>query len=309
MFRAKETPRVFGVSLGQDFSKTLHAGLSERFAKMAPTDVAKVDIYVNTRRMARHLESLFHTGPAMLLPRIRLVTDLAQDAFLEAIPPSIAPLRRRLEVAQLVRKLIESDPSLASQDAAFDLAESLVALMAEMQGEGVAPDIIRDLNITDQSGHWERALRFIQLVQPFFDDGHLDGEGRQRAVIEKLIAQWQKTPPQHPILVAGSTGSRGATSLFMQAVAKLPQGALILPGFDYEMPDDVWGMLSPERGGEDHPQFRFKALCDDLDIPVNAVEPWTHGQRAQHTSQHTCFTLLAPSARHAPMDQRRARFD
>ncbi len=50
------------------------------------------------------------------------------------------------------------------------------------------------------------------------------------------MEQWEETPPQHPIILAGSTGSRGTTLLLMQAIAKLPQGAVILPGFDFDMP-------------------------------------------------------------------------
>ncbi len=297
MFDDQSSPRVFGVSLGQDFSRALYDGLVTRFADIAPTDVAKVEIYVNTRRMARRLSALFHTGEALLLPRIRLVTDLAQDALVQAIPPAIAPLRRRLEVAQLVKKLLESDPTLASQDAAFDLADSLVSLMSEMQGEGVAPEVIHGLNVTDQSGHWERALQFIQLVQKFFADDQLDAEGRQRLVIETLVANWVDTAPQHPIIVAGSTGSRGATSLFMQAVAKLPQGAIVLPGFDEDMPNAIWDMLEPEKGGEDHPQFRFKALCSSLDIAPNAVGSWVN---SGHVNRHRT-RLISLSLRPAPV--------
>ncbi len=275
MFDPAEKPRVFGVPLGADFSSTLYQGLSARFAAMSPTDVATVEIFVNTRRMQRHLAALFHTGDALLLPRIRLITDLAQDATHSEIPPATAPLRRRLEIAQLVKKFLATDPTLASQDSAFDLADSLVALMGEMQGEGVGPETIAALDVADQSGHWQRALSFVELVQHFFDDdAQLDVEGRQRAVIEAQIAQWQDTAPNHPILVAGSTGSRGATSMFMQAVANLPQGAVVLPGVDHDMPDNVWSMLDPLSGGEDHPQFRFKAFCDALAVQPDAIEPW-----------------------------------
>lgn len=297
MFEILKSPRVFGVSLGQDFSVALYQGLQARFASMDPTEVAKVEIYVNTRRMERRLTNLFHTGDALLLPRIRLVTDLAQDALIRAIPPAIAPLRRRLEVAQLVKQLIAADPSLASQDAAFDLADSLVALMNEMQGEGVLPEVIKDLNVTDQSGHWDRALKFVNLVQEFFADDQLDSEGRQRLVIERLVENWIKSPPDHPIIVAGSTGSRGTTSLFMQAVAKLEQGAVILPGFDEDLPDPIWAMLDPEKGSEDHPQFRFKTLCSALDIEPNAVLAWTNNQDLnEHRNK-----LISLSLRPAPI--------
>ncbi|KAG1713747.1 ATP-dependent helicase/nuclease subunit A [Nymphon striatum] len=198
--------------------------------------------------MQRRLLSLFHEGEALLLPQIKLVTDLAQNANLQDIPPATAPLRRRLEIARLVKGLIDADPTLAARSSAFDLAESLVALMGEMQGEGVAPDVISNLDVTDQSGHWQRSLSFIDLVQRYFNTGHQpDVEGRQRLVIESQIEHWNVNPPTNPIIVAGSTGSRGATSLFMQAVANLPQGAIILPGVDRDMPHNVWNRLDQKK--------------------------------------------------------------
>lgn len=305
MFDAIKGPRVFGVPLGQDFSTALYDGLRSRFLGMTPTDVARVEIYVNTRRMQRRLTSLFHEGDALLLPRVRLVTDLAQDAIGRDLPPAIAPLRRRLEVAQLVKGLLDVDPTLASQDAAIDLADSLVALMSEMQGEGVPPETIASLDVTDQSGHWQRALSFIQLVQKFFSADQLDGEGRQRLVIETFVEQWTVSAPDYPIIVAGSTGSRGATSLFMQAVAKLPQGAVILPGLDCDMPAYVWDMMDQKRGDdgrpkhsfEDHPQFRFKSLCDTLNIRPSDIAIW-----GDQTVKITARTgLISLSLRPAPV--------
>ncbi len=297
MFEPHQGPRVFGVPLGLDFSTSLHDGLRQYFESMSPTDVARVEIYVNTRRMQRRLTTLFHKGNALLLPRIRLVTDLANDSIEHALPPAISPLRRRLEMAQLVKGLLETDPTLASQDSAIDLAESLVALMNEMQGEGVPPETIANLDVSDQSGHWERALEFIKLVQPFFEDGQLDGEGRQRSVVESLIARWVENPPSHPVIVAGSTGSRGATSLFMQAVAKLPQGAVILPGFDCDMPSKVWDMMEQKTGAEDHPQYRFKAFCEALNL--HPIDTKTWGASADINSART--RLVSLSLRPAPV--------
>ncbi|WP_281981116.1 double-strand break repair protein AddB [Thalassorhabdomicrobium marinisediminis] len=278
MFESSATPRVFAVPLGADFSTSLYDGLRARFRAMPPEAVAQVEVFVNTRRMQRRLTELFQRDDALLLPRIRLVTDLGTDVALQDIPPAVAPLRRRLEVAQLVKGLLEVDPTLAAQTAAFDLADSLVDLMGEMQGEDVPPEAIAGLNLTDQSGHWERALAFINLVQRYFsEDAQPDVEGRQRRVVEAQIARWADSPPRHPIIVAGSTGSRGTTLKFMQAVAQLPQGAVILPGVDMDMPGAVWDRLSPAEdgayGAEDHPQYRFKIICDGLgpdptDLPL-----------------------------------------
>ncbi|MBT8412560.1 MAG: double-strand break repair protein AddB [Octadecabacter sp.] len=297
MFDAHPSPRVFAVPLGVDFSAQLYQGLHDRFSGMAPTDIAKVEVFVNTRRMQRRLAELFHQGPASLLPKIRLVTDLGDTIDVGTVPPAVAPLRRRLEVAQLVKGLINADPTLAPKEAAFDLADSLVKLMGEMQGEGVSPDVISGLDIADQSGHWQRSLKFIQLVQGYFGNtSEHDPEARQRRVIEAQIARWAAEPPIHPIVVAGSTGSRGTTSLFMQAVASLPQGAVILPGVDQDMPAAVWDRLIAAQGGEDHSQYRFKAFCDALDLhPTNLL---TWGEAAPNRHQ---TALVSLSLRPAPV--------
>ncbi len=158
----------------------------------------------------------------------------------------VSPLRRRLELTQLIAGLLDQEPDLAPRSALFDLADSLARLMDEMQGEGVAPETLRKLDVSDQSGHWQRSLRFVNLVEEFFgaDSGRApDTEARQRLVIETLTERWAMQPPTHPVLVAGSTGSRGATAMFMRAVSRLPQGAVILPGVDFDMPGHVWDRL------------------------------------------------------------------
>ena len=83
----------------------------------------------------------------------------------------VPALKRRLEIAQLVRKLIQRVEGLAPASAVFDLANSLASLMNEMQGEGIAPNVIEGLDISDFSGHWERALQFITIVQRYFEGG------------------------------------------------------------------------------------------------------------------------------------------
>ena len=87
-------------------------------------------------------------------------------------------LRRRLELTGLVSKLLDAQPDLAPRTALFDLADSLATLMDEMQDEGVFPDDIAALDVSDESGHWQRALTFLQIVQRFFDgDEAPDAQG------------------------------------------------------------------------------------------------------------------------------------
>ncbi len=299
MFEPGKTPRIFGSAPGIDFAQGLVDGLEKRGAALSPTDWAKVEIYVNTTRMQRRIRAVFDAGPARLLPRIRLITDLADDPVSLALPPAVSPLKRRLELSVFVAKLLEAQTDLAPRAALYDLSDSLANLMDEMQGEGVSPDAITNLDVSDESGHWDRALQFLRIIAPYFgaDQDHPDKEARQRLVIETLAARWAKSPPQHPVIVAGSTGSRGATALFMQAVAKLPQGAIILPGFDFDLPPAVWDAMDDTMTAEDHPQFRFRRLMDLLGFDRSDVHPWTTATPA-HSQRNALISL---SLRPAPV--------
>ena len=123
MIEFGDGPRLFGVPCGADFPASLLHGLKDRMRGAAPEDWARIDIYVNTARMRTRLRALFDRGPAQLLPRIRLLTDLPEIVTQSALPRPESPLRRRLQLMQLVSKLLEQDPTIAPRSAAFDLAD------------------------------------------------------------------------------------------------------------------------------------------------------------------------------------------
>ena len=297
MFESSTLPRVFAASPGTDFPKVLVDGLHRRFEGQPPDALARVQLVVNTRRMARRVRDLFDRGPACLLPRLSLVTDLGESADLAQVPPAIPPLRRRLELTQLIAKLLDQQPDLAARSSLFDLSDSLAALIDEMQGEGVSPDAIRQLDVSDMSGHWARAQSFIGIADQFMHSGAdaLDAQARQRRVVENLIARWQVSPPEHPVILAGSTGSRGTTLMLMQAVACLPQGALVLPGYDFDQPEHVWRNLDDALTSEDHPQYRFRKLMLELGLRPDQILPWTTEQPPSPARNKLISLALRPA--------------
>ncbi|MGC9417494.1 MAG: double-strand break repair protein AddB [Rhodovulum sp.] len=271
-------PKLFGLPPGADFPKAFLAGLDAHLGRR-PEDLAQTEIWVNTQRMRRRLQDILQSGPARLWPRIRLVADLSRHPVLADLPPPIPPLRRRLELATLVGRLLDLEPDLAPRSSVFDLADSLALLMDEMQAEGVSADALQSLDVGDLSAHWARAKRFLRLVDTYLgpDPAARGGEGaRQRLAAERLAARWAEAPPDHPVIVAGSTGSRGATAVFMAAVARLPRGAVVLPGFDFDMPAATWAALDDALAAEDHPQYRFRRLLDTLGTGHDAVRPWLY---------------------------------
>lgn len=277
MFSPTDRPRVFALPPGPDFPGELVDGLARRLAGQRPDAMARVKLIVNTRRMARRIRDIFDAGPPSLLPRISLVTDLGDSWMAGAVPSAVPALRRRLELAQLISRLMDAQPDLAARASLYDLADSLAGLMDEMQGEGVSPRAIHDLDVSDMSGHWARTQQFIGIVDEYVggDPAKLDIQARQRKVTERLIDHWNAAPPDYPVILAGSTGSRGTTLKLMEAVSRLPQGAVVLPGFDFDLPDAVWQDMNDALISEDHPQFRFQKVMQTLAISVSDVGRWT----------------------------------
>lgn len=300
---AQPPPRVFALPPGADFPRALVAGLLQRLAGQPPEALARVTIHVNTARMQRRIRAILAEGSARLLPKVALITDLGRDAALPDVPAAVPPLRRRLELAQLVAGLVARQPDLAPKSAVFALAESLAVLLDEMQAEGVGPQALGALDLANQSEHWHRTRAFLEIAARFSGPASTeapDAAARQRRIVTALAARWRADPPQDPVIVAGSTGSRGATALLMQAVARLPQGALVLPGFDFDTPADVWHGMDDALIAEDHPQYRYHKLLRALDLLPGAVRPW-HDSPAPDPDR---ARLISLSLRPAPVTDR-----
>ena len=278
LFARHDGPRVFGLPPGVDFSRALLEGLDARLAGQPPEAAARVEIWVNTQRARRALLDLMNRGPSRLVPRVRVVTDLASDPLAPlTLSAAVPDLRRKLELSRMVAALLATEPGMAAETAAFDLADSLAELLDEMQGEGIDPAVLESVDPGDHAEHWRRSLAFLTILRDYaVSTGMSGGQGRMRAVAEAWGEAWAVHPPAHPVIVAGSTGSRGPTRAFMAAVAKLPQGALVLPGFDAGLNAEVWARLGAgEAGAGDHPQHGFRLLADALGFDPTAVMPWT----------------------------------
>ncbi|MBL4810911.1 MAG: double-strand break repair protein AddB, partial [Rhodobacteraceae bacterium] len=292
-------PNLFGLPPGVDFARKALAGLEARLPGSSPEALARVTIFVNTRRMQRRMRQIYDDGPPRLLPRIKLITDLSFNAASGGLAAPAPPLRRQLELTQLISALLDKEPKFAPRAALFDLASSLAELMQEMEGEGVGPEVLRALDVSDSSGHWQRTLDFLSIAGHYLDNAEEapSREARQRLSVIRLIASWEQTPPADPIIVAGSTGSRGTTVLLLEAVARLPNGAVILPGFDFDMPAPAWTVLDQALTSEDHPQFRFARLCERLNMLPGDVQDWANCAPARPARN----ALISLSLRPAPV--------
>ena len=193
LFTPQEGPRVFALPPGRRLHPARSSPAStRRLAGQPPEAVARVEIWVNTRRAQRALAAAFATGPARLLPRIRVVTELPDEPAPAAGAPragaGAAPhARARPPGARADRRR----PDLASPSAAFDLAETLGDLLDEMEGEGLGADAFARVDPAEHAEHWQRSLRFLDLIGAYARAvAGSGGQGRLRAAAEALAARW-----------------------------------------------------------------------------------------------------------------------
>ena len=300
MFKKSTDPHLFGLPPGVDFPKELVAGLRRKMAERSPEKMAEIDLYVNSSRMKQRVKNLLTESGALILPRILTLDELNLDIRFSHIKASLNPLGLRLELSQLIAKLIELEPDMGSSSATFNLAHSLANLIEEMHDEGVNTQSILDLNLETHSEYWNRNKKFFKLIDQNYDlQSLISVKQRQRLIIEDLEIKWAKEPPQNPIIIAGSTGSRGTTQKFIKLVAKLPQGAIIFPGVDFEMPEKAWKALKSssklQTPVEDHPQYRLKTLLKKLQLKLSQVEKWTNKPPHSHTRNQLISLALRPA--------------
>jgi double-strand break repair protein AddB len=265
---------VFALPCGVDFATELVRGLTARLCDQPPEAMAQVTLYLNSQRMRRRVIEAFVQGKASFLPRLWVLSDLGQHPILSDLPAAPSALGRQLELARLIERLLTAQPDLAPRAALFDLAQSLGLLVDEMHDEGVVASALSALDVTGHSEHWARTQEFLKIITPFMLAQ--DGPARPRLAAERLAALWATHPPQGPVIIAGSTGSRGPVATLMRAVAALPQGQIVLPGFDFDLPAAVWARMQDALSFEDHPQYRYRGLMDALQITPDQIKPWCH---------------------------------
>ena len=131
-------PAVFTIGASANFADCLARGLLERSGG-DPLALSSAIIYLPTRRAARGFGEAFAKvmGGAALLPQFRALGDSEEDDLLFdaaseglELAPAIAPLRRQLLLARLIRRFDRDarDGTLSFAQAA-SLADSLAKVM------------------------------------------------------------------------------------------------------------------------------------------------------------------------------------
>lgn len=285
-------PRLFAIPPGVSFAESFAAGYLARAADARPEEAARVRLLVNTVRALRDIaEALADAAPGpTVLPVLECLGDLGADPLVRPdLPPAEPGIVRQLRLTRQVEDFLARENALAPPAAAPALAEALARLQDELADTGLAQDALDAAAEGDFAAHWERTLVFLR--------GAGGGEApcarsRQREAVEALVSEWRAAPPGTPVIAAGSTGSVGSTAELLEGIARLPQGAVVLPGFDAGIDPSIWENLTA-----DHPMAPFAPLLARLGMAPADVRPW---REAAHPAPAR-LALLTQALRPAPV--------
>ena len=303
--------RVFSVPLSVPFlhcviSALIDGRLVDGFeARSRPARLAEATLYLPTRRAVRVAREVFLDelkSDAAVLPRIVPLGDIDEDelAFADeteqlsgsaplGIPPGLGELERRLNLASLVAAWARGEvlaPLVVGGPAAtLALASDLARLMDDMVTRGVPWDKLDGLVPDQLDVYWQHSLEFLKIARETWPN-HLAEIGKIEPAARRdllISAEAARLTAHHggPVIAAGSTGSMPTTAKFLAAVAKLPQGAVILPGLDTDLDEESWQGIGgtrdahgkfTEHPASNHPQFAMHALLDRFGLKRGDVE-------------------------------------
>jgi len=239
---------------GVPFLPSLAKGLREIYGERLNDAL----ILLPTRRAVRALgEAFVGENGASLLPRMRPLADINPEEppfepgeLLGLVKPAIDPMQRRFEMARLIFHYHKAISDLPLDPAgALALADPLIAILDDAAMEEADISRITALKqIKDFAAeHFKYAMTLYEIVQDYWpkrlaaDDLDLmEPMQRRVALLHALTNIWQETPPDYPVIVAGSTGTLGASARLMKCVAHMKEGMIILPGLNNAVPDEAW---------------------------------------------------------------------
>src|SRR4051812_10879261 len=338
--------RVFSVPVSVPFLRTVIAALVDGRlvdgfeARAHPEKLAQATLYLPTRRAGRMAREIFLDvlkTDAVVLPRIVALGDIDEDelSFAEDpeqyggaapldIPPKLAELERRLTLARLVaawaKTPVSSPLVIGGPASTLALASDLARLIDDMVTRGVDWDALDGLVPDLLDKYWQHSLDFLRIAREAWpaylaEIKKIEPAARRDLLIDAEAARLGKHH-DGPVIAAGSTGSMPTTAKFLHAVAKLRQGAVILPGLDTDLDEDAWQSIGGIRDAQgqfttqpssNHPQYAMHALLDRFGIRRRDVG--ILGKPAQGGREVLVSETMRPSSATAQWHDRLKRLD
>ena len=276
-----DKPNVYTLPGGIPFLPALADGLKSRLG----TRLQDALILLPTRRAIRELgQYLIGDAGTGLLPRMRPLADIDPDeppfepGYLTGLVDPLMPgAQRRFALSTLMAHFHENTTGESLDPAArLALTDPLLAILDDAAMEEVSFSAADALDAIKgrAAKHFQDALKLYEILQqswPHYlaEQGLMEPMARRVALLNALTRLWQEQPPDHPVIIAGSTGTLKATAKLIRCVAHMPEGFVILPGLDKRTKDVTWRNIQ-----DDHPQKSLDNLIRTIGVERGDVADW-----------------------------------
>jgi ATP-dependent helicase/nuclease subunit B len=169
----------------------------------------------------------------------------------------------------------------------------LARLIDDMITRGVPWERLDTLVPDHLDPFWQLTLQFLKIAREHWpamlaERGAVEPAARRDALIAAEAARLNASPDR-PVIAAGSTASMPATAALLATIARLPRGAVVLPGLDMHLDEEAWRLIPGARDaatGEQtqpaatHPQFSLQAFLSTLGMLREEVVSLAPGAEA-----------------------------
>lgn len=295
----RSAPKVYTLPVGRSFVDQLAEGVLQRVGD-DPLALSSTIILLPNRRAARSLREAFLRktgGKPTLLPTMRALGDTEEGEieFLgagiglkaSAILPPIEATKRQVYLTKLVQQWqtgISVDEPMAPAQA-WRFAGELARFLDQVDTEDLDLENLKDVVPDNLAQHWLVTIEFLKIISETWPailaDEKAQNPARYRNQSIRAIAEiYKHQRPDTHVIAAGSTGTIPATAELLSVVARLPNGAVVLPGFDAEVDEETWEAIS-----ESHPQSAMKSLLNFMGVSRFEVDPWIESVSPAHTQR------------------------
>lgn len=259
-------------------------------SKSDPFMLSRIHILLPTRRSVRKLKQLLldqAPSSTLLLPKMQAIHDLTPPLGSDILAELPSALR-----LGLLFKLIKEEQAHLKAFPTIELAKTLEAFLDTLQAEEVNLSCLKTLIPESFAHHWQHSLKFLQMLHQKWPEivqkqGYLEPWIYRRAVWDATTHLWEKSVPDYPIIAAGLNGAIPAIGRLLKRIAALPQGQVILPGFDLSLTPEDWRALKPS-----HPQCAYKRFFEREAIDPRQVQHWPAAQGRTSERDHTLSALM-----------------
>lgn len=294
-------PNVSTIPPHRAFVDALAAGIIARHGS-DPMVLARGLVLLPNNRSCRALTDAFvrRAGDGgLLLPRLVAIGDIDLDEAAGvaldgiddgmAIPAAVDAYARRMMLARLVLRFSSAQGQPVGAAEAVRLSGQLARTLDQLIAEEIPPSRLTEAVPEDVARHWQLTLQFLQIVigqWPLVLEGlgQVDAPARRNMLFDALAGRWRQQPPGGFVIAAGIATSAPAVSRLLKTVAFIPNGEVVLPGLDLDLPETDWALLGPVETAdgrvyqyESHPQFHLKLLLDRMGVNRAEVTRWRWG--------------------------------